>query len=587
MSWAPTNRWVRGKLEAMGLPVPIEEEDWRPAAGRLSKPPIERPKSGRLVVGRISAAGAAQWPKTIDDFARTYAPAQDVEYRSLGAPPRELLADPKLKRHWTIFDPLDTTVERFLARLDALAYFPGAEVPELPDTAIATAMAAGKVVALPPRLRPHYGPGALYCEPQDVIEALRRLFADPEALSRLRDEARYHAEFQFSRRRSLERVQRLAGPPSAGMRRVTDRVRTARSRRPRVLFVPSNGIGLGHAARLLAIARRLDKECEPVFATLGQAAGIVASFGYGAEYLPSYSETQSAISDWDSWLRFELAQVIARHDPAVLVYDGNNPTPGLIGAAEAHGTCHTVWVRRGMYPDVGSPYLDNARLFDCVIEPGEYAGERDTGPTADRRHEVRVVPPIRLLEPEEMLSSMDARKALGLDPERPAVLVQLGGGGNRDVFDLADRVVSILSRFHALQIAVAEWGVPASSMPQWPDALILRGFPLGRYFAAFDLSVASAGYNTFHEVIAAQLPTIFIANRHPAMDNQAARAAFAQDHGAGFDLAEDELHLMPALVEAMLNPQANAFMRRQCAAFDRTNGAGAAAEIIKCMTGIR
>jgi UDP-N-acetylglucosamine:LPS N-acetylglucosamine transferase len=131
-----------------------------------------------------------------------------------------------------------------------------------------------------------------------------------------------------------------------------------------------------------------------------------------------------------------------------------------------------------------------------------------------------------------------------------------------------------------LQIVIAEWSNGAMSLPHWPGHRRLRGFPISRYFAAFDFSVSAAGYNTFHEVIAQGLPTIFVPNRHPSMDGQGARAEFAQDHGAGFDLKEEDLPLFPTLCRAMLNPEANAVLREGCAAFDLTNGAADAAAII-------
>ena len=110
-----------------------------------------------------------------------------------------------------------------------------------------------------------------------------------------------------------------------------------------------------------------------------------------------------------------------------------------------------------MCPETPSPFLDNARFFDCVIEPGEYAAELDKGPTSRLRHEVVLVPPIRLLDDAELLSREDARREMGLAPDRPAVLVQPGSGANRDIVELTDRLVSDLRRFEGLQIIIAEW----------------------------------------------------------------------------------------------------------------------------------
>jgi predicted glycosyltransferase len=48
--------------------------------------------------------------------------------------------------------------------------------------------------------------------------------------------------------------------------------------RARVMFVSSNGTGLGHLTRSMAIARRLDREIEPLFVTLSRAAPEAVSY---------------------------------------------------------------------------------------------------------------------------------------------------------------------------------------------------------------------------------------------------------------------------------------------------------------------
>lgn len=577
MSWAPTNRWVRGKFEELALPEPIEAEDWRsvglPVVSRRGPAGAGR----RPVIGRVSAPGAAQWPKTAAELAATYPTDPSVDFRVMGAPPSDLLKKCKGAAGWSMMSFDEVSVERFVEMLDVFFYFPGANAPELPEAAISTAMASGKIVVLPPRFRPHFGPGAIYAEPDEAMAAVTDLFEDEDALATARQAAVENARLQFSAATHSEKVAALLGPEAQPPKR---RRRKRPARRKTALLVPSNGVGLGHVTRLLAVARRLEDDFEPVFATYAQAMSIIESFGYLAEYIPSQGETAASLPAWDNWLRYELGEIVQRHEPEVVVYDGNNPTPGLMGAALSHGRCGLAWVRRAMCPEVPSPFLENARFFDRIIEPGEYAGERDTGPTVVRRHEVDPVPPVRLLDAEELLPKDRAIGELGLSPDRPSALIQLGGSATRDVRDLIDRVVQKLSRLDGLQLVVADWNAGTVLQQQWPGVRLLRGFPISRFFNAFDFSVAAAGYNTYHEVIAFGLPTVFVANRQPSMDDQGARAEYAQDHGVGFDVPEDELHLLPAICEALLNERANALIRRNCSGFDRTNGASEAAGII-------
>ena len=55
----------------------------------------------------------------------------------------------------------------------------------------------------------------------------------------------------------------------------------------RILFVSSNGTGLGHLTRSMAIARRLER-LEPLFLTLSGAAPVVREQGFPVEYVASY-----------------------------------------------------------------------------------------------------------------------------------------------------------------------------------------------------------------------------------------------------------------------------------------------------------
>ncbi len=582
VSWAPTNRWVRAKLEELGMPVPIESEDWRPIGLSVQGRRMQQPGPRPIVVGRVSLPGEVQWPTTPAELEKIYAMNGALDFRVLGAPLASLLEQSKPSASWHIMNFEDTSVERFIEMLDVFMYYPSAVVPELPEAAIAAAMASGKIVVLPPRFQPHFGPGAIYVEPDQAIPTIKELFLDEEALEAARANAQYHCKFQFSATAHCEKIRALVGE---GPRSTPAREKRLQ-RTKRVLLVPSNGVGLGHVTRLLAIARRMDHRVEPIFLSFAQAASTIESFGYLAEYFPSQHDSGASMDNWDPWLRHELGEVLGRYDIDAIVYDGNNPTDGMVQAALSNGGCRLAWVRRGMWGAAPSPYLENARFFDCIIEPGEIAGERDAGATAVRRHEAIMVNPIRLLDREELLPRDEALAALGLSADKPVVLLQLGGGSNRDILSLADRVINELKSFSNLQIVMAEWQNGLCQLPHWPNTHVLRGYPISRYFNAFNFSIAAAGYNTFHEVLEFGLPTIFLANRHPSMDDQAARAEFAQENSAGFDLPDDQLFHLPALCEALLNDKARDYVRECCLGLGRDNGAGEAASAVMNLMGV-
>jgi len=72
----------------------------------------------------------------------------------------------------------------------------------------------------------------------------------------------------------------------------------------------------------------------------------------------------------------------------------------------------------------------------------------------------------------------------------------------------------------------------------------LRDYPNSLYFNSFDFAIMAGGYNSYHEAIAFQLPTICLPNKNTGMDDQVARANVAGEACAMYviqDITEDKL----------------------------------------------
>lgn len=571
MLWAPTNRWVRAAIEKLDMPVPMEAADWRPSVGQPEWP--TRTPGTRLQLGMVVQAGSDAAPDLQEHLAALLPDAAQVDIHLFGMVASDLAKSLKLRASVTVHAATDIDMARFLALVDVLACFPSEPGEAMPEAAIGLAMAMGRVVAMPPPFRPHFGPSLLYCAAHEIVEQAVTLLRDPAVASAAREKTLTEAPLQFSRSAHAERLTRLA--------RCKPTARSVRPRksRPSILFVPSNGVGLGHVSRLLAIANRLQRDCDTAFATLAQAASIIDGFGHIAHYLPSLSDTGAEKEDWDAWFRLELERLIDLHDADLVVFDGNTPTPGLVHAALSRPPCRLAWVRRGM-SKAASPNLHLSGRFDLIIEPGELADAYDHGATAARRHEVKRVPPIRLLDVKDLLPRATARAELGLDQSQPAALIQLGAGAHRNVVEMTDAAVRALQGLDGVQIIIAEWENSVVPLSFWPGTKVLSGFPLSRFAHAFDFSISAAGYNSFHEAIEFALPTIFVGNSHPALDDQVARASMAQEAGAAIELPEDELYQLPALCQLLLEAPVREVLRERCRALSRPNGAVEAAELI-------
>src|SRR5215212_5085531 len=189
--------------------------------------------------------------------------------------------------------------------------------------------------------------------------------------------------------------------------------------RERIMFVSSNGTGLGHLTRSMAIARRLDAGFESLFVTLSRAAPVVRDMGFPVEYAASHG-SPGAGSDfrWSRRTSARLKAAIGEAQPRILVFDGILPYDPLLAAMRRVPV--TVWCRRGLWQRRASTApLTRSDLFDAVLEPGEFSG-----PTSARRSEAHQVAPIVFLDDAEILPRAEAQRELGLDPGKPAILVQ-------------------------------------------------------------------------------------------------------------------------------------------------------------------
>ena len=280
-----------------------------------------------------------------------------------------------------------------------------------------------------------------------------------------------------------------------------------------------------------------------MFATLSQAMPIVEQAGYPVEYIPFHVYANCDPHDWNGWLteqldpdhdvsRLQGGRVRWKH---ALLWAGQ----GLRPAQRHEGRVD----RRGMWQEnrSGREALARQRFFNLVIEPTDIAESMDRGATAESRSFVVKVPPISLLDASELQDRSTAAARLGLDPARPAVLIQLGSGWNRDLATMLDPILTAIAERPEIQPVLVEWLIASTQLDLWPGVPRLKGFPVAKYYNAFDFTISACGYNSFNEIISFGLPAIFIANQHPMMDDQAARATYAADNGAAFQVPEAQL----------------------------------------------
>lgn len=347
---------------------------------------------------------------------------------------------------------------------------------------------------------------------------------------------------------------------------------------PTVLLVSSNGAGMGHLTRLLAYARRMPEGTRRHVLSLSQAVPVVGSEGIAWEYLPSQGASGLRPASWRRLFAERVSELLARLDPDVLVFDGTHPYSGLDVALASHPRTRAVWSRRGMWrPGRNVDQVDKAAWFDAVVEPGDLAAAADRGATVTATGASRVRP-VTLVDADGRTDRERAREALRLPADRPMALVSLGAGNINDTDDEVGAAAAAL-RANSVDVCVTAPSI-AQRAYGGDDVHLVRHFPLSEHFAAFDVAVAAAGYNSFHESLRLGVPTLFVPNRHTSLDDQSGRARHAA--ARGWALTADTLTggAAPGLVGTLLE-RADTLATAARAADPGNGAADAAAEILR------
>jgi UDP-N-acetylglucosamine:LPS N-acetylglucosamine transferase len=340
---------------------------------------------------------------------------------------------------------------------------------------------------------------------------------------------------------------------------------------------------MGHLARATAVAEELKNTAQPIIVSVaGGIAEVPAIIGIPCEYIPGKARRWMPAHRWDRYFRDRLIAIADETGARVISFDGVVPYPGFIATKLKRPDLSIVWVRRGLWQKnilrFALPF--QSRLVDAIIEPGDIARTYDNGPTSKRKDAI-VTSPVSLYSKVRTHSRDDARKMLGLDSNRPAVLVQLGTG-DTDMNEKMHAALSGLLAWPGLQVVLTKNPEDAqgrSLVPSGLETKIQRYFPLADVLAAFDGAIAAAGYNSVHELLPAQIPTVLISNIR-GTDDQDARAKWCHDHGYALRADHANLSDITATVKKLSDDSVRNGLRSKCAELSDTNGGKQIAEIL-------
>jgi predicted glycosyltransferase len=364
------------------------------------------------------------------------------------------------------------------------------------------------------------------------------------------------------------------------------------SRTIRVVCYAVNGSGVGHLTRLQAIARWMRRyasaagvRAEIWFLTSCEADGILFGDGFPSFKLPS--KTVIADAGYDKLAYLALAKQWVWHSLALLRPDlliVDTFPRGAFG--ELLGALDLVRRKAFVYRPTKPAFAARADfqamlpLYDALVVPETRARAAVQVPAAAQAR-LHFVGPIVSCDAVDLVSRAQARADLGIEGDRLAILVSAGGGGDPGVPDHLARVHEACAGDDSVHLVIGAGPLHRGPKIRGPRTTFVEGPGLGRSMRAFDLAICAAGYNTWHELMLAGVPALFVPQEKIA-DDQDLRARRAVDAGAAALLDLEDPKAIRAAIDRHRDPAVRAAASDAARSLvPRSHARDAAAELLR------
>jgi predicted glycosyltransferase len=363
-----------------------------------------------------------------------------------------------------------------------------------------------------------------------------------------------------------------------------------------VLFYTVNGLGLGHLTRCQAIARQLKKQDSslvPLFFTASEGSHLLYQEGFAYYKVPSKTiARESKLLKRNLAISYSeiLTSIVNTYRPVALVVD-TFPLGSMNDLLSVLGL-PLKWKKFFIHREqmnMDRNKIETQNFYDYIIAPHSKGSAKIPVPV-NKKEDLFWSNEILIREKTELQSREEIRKNLGVREDENLLLINLGGGGDatttenyKQIFDLILNSSSLL-RQKKIRLFIPKPPLNSTSelkevFSKLPSSTIsFSHFPLMELMPALDFAISATGYNTFHELLACGIPTIFIPKAR-GYDDQYGRAKRAFDAKAALFLEESQIET------SLINFLKNLFEKQKsfsqnASLFLKANGAEQAAHFI-------
>jgi spore coat polysaccharide biosynthesis predicted glycosyltransferase SpsG len=347
-----------------------------------------------------------------------------------------------------------------------------------------------------------------------------------------------------------------------------------------VILFPTNGVGMGHFARMHALAKEMkleDSKLEIIFFTTNYVLHPIYSEGIACYHLPNRNKFDGMkATQWNEICEEMLANVINIHKPFAFIFDGAYPYRGVLNAIKPQNMIERIWIRRQGKSEYDNTPKDAYDIFNRIIIPGDFLPVNSEEMSKWPINEINVGQPIV----SSIKTNGNLKQRLGIPENSIVGLVMLGAGVINDVGGLLNQVVKRLLKNGSFVIVGDSMLNPSNFNFKHQNIRFISEYPIMQHRSSFDYAVIAGGYNSVHEVVKYRLPAVIIPNEKTKKDDQIARAEAVSQMGLALTAKSNNPRNIELALERIMVKEVREQVINKIVAYGMINGANNTAKFI-------
>ncbi len=308
----------------------------------------------------------------------------------------------------------------------------------------------------------------------------------------------------------------------------------------KILFYAINGSGVGHLSRLTSIARELrrilnlmEASSEIWFLTTSEAPQIAHEFPVFK--IPSKTilrQSEGGQRAYASIAKVLISNIIASFRPDALILDTipEGSFKEFLFVKDHARRCFFIYRERAEARS--RSFQSHLGLYDRILIP-----ESESTETGHRfplpgtiRSKTRFIGRVHGFRPESARTKESLTQELGIHPQTRLIYIAAGGGGDPTATDDLDKILQALEDLPECFLLIGLGPLYRGLGIHGSNRLSLSAPEISQIFPALDLAISAAGYNTYEELLAAQVPSLFFA-QSKGLDQQEKRIRMGVERG--------------------------------------------------------